>query len=119
MARTIRISDIANYAENQLEKLVRTTVLETDRRLKEASPVDTGRFRSSWQTAKTERDQHQIMQATGYSIYNNLPYAEPLARGSSKQTADLPGGQGGWIEGIAKDMQSFVRTNASRIGRES
>ena len=110
MARTIRVGDIANYAENQLEKLVRTTVLETDRRLKEASPVDTGRFRSSWQTAKTE---------TGYSIYNNLPYAEPLARGSSKQTADLPGGQGGWIEGIAKDMQSFVRTNASRIGRES
>lgn len=110
MTREINLNQIGDYAGRQLEMLVRVTVSETERRLKEASPVDTGRFRNSWQRAKTD---------TGYSVYNNLPYAEPLARGSSKQTADLPGGQAGWIEGIAKDMQNFVRVNAERIGKQS
>jgi hypothetical protein len=49
MARTIRVSDIGDYASQQMEKLLRVAVFETDARLKAASPVDTGRFRASWQ----------------------------------------------------------------------
>jgi hypothetical protein len=48
-----------------------------------------------------------------YSVHNNLPYAEPLANGSSKQAP------AGWVQGIAKDIQGFVQVNAERIGRES
>jgi hypothetical protein len=48
-----------------------------------------------------------------YSVHNNLPYAEPLADGSSKQA------QPGWVQGIAKDVQTRVQTAAARIGRES
>jgi hypothetical protein len=33
MARTIRVSDIGDYASQQMEKLLRVAVLETDSRL--------------------------------------------------------------------------------------
>jgi hypothetical protein len=52
MARTIRIGDIGDYANSQMEKLLRAAVLETDSLLKQASPVDTGRFRASWQVGE-------------------------------------------------------------------
>jgi hypothetical protein len=38
MARTIRIGDIGDYANNQMEKLLRAAVLETDQLLKHAKP---------------------------------------------------------------------------------
>jgi hypothetical protein len=132
MARTIRVGDIGDYASQQMEKLLRVAVLETDSRLKQASPVDTGRFRVSWQvgenaapggekpagtysgTPQIERIGYQQEKLGNvYSVHNNLPYAEPLANGSSKQAP------AGWVQGIAKDIQGFVRVNAERIGRES
>jgi len=132
MARTIRVGDIGDYASQQMEKLLRVAVLETDSRLKQASPVDTGRFRVSWQVgenaapggeepAGTYSGTPQIDRigyreeklGNVYSVHNNLPYAEPLANGSSKQAP------AGWVQGIAKDIQGFVRVNADRIGRES
>jgi hypothetical protein len=47
MARTIRVSDIGDYASQQMEKLLRAAVLETDALVKQASPVKTGRFSAS------------------------------------------------------------------------
>ena len=132
MARTIRVADIGDYASQQMEKLLRVAVLETDSRLKQASPVDTGRFRVSWQVgenaapggekpAGTYTGTPQIdrigysQEKLGniYSVHNNLPYAEPLANGSSKQAP------AGWVQGVAKDIQGFVQINAERIGRQS
>jgi hypothetical protein len=145
MARIIRIEDIGDYANNQMEKLLRAAVLETDSLLKQASPVDTGRFRASWQVGENSagtydagpqqspsnpgrdktsapaapmfplRKMNYQQERIGnvYSVHNNLPYAESLANGSSKQTAP------GWIQGIAKDVQGRVRIAADRIGRES
>lgn len=132
MARTIKVSDIGDYAQQQFEKLLRVAVLETDSRLKTASPVDTGRFRASWQVGENsasggekpegtysnvpalERVNYQQEKLGNvYSVHNNLPYAERLAQGWSKQSP------AGWVQGIAKDMQEFVRVNADRIGRES
>jgi hypothetical protein len=138
MARTIRIGDIGNYAQGKLEQLLRVAVLETDSRVKQLSPVKSGRFRASWQVGensagggvKPEGNYPAItpIERLGYSqeklgniysVHNNLPYAEkletaPLGQGSSIQT-DGPG----WVRGIAKDIQGFVRVNAARIGRES
>lgn len=132
MARTIRIADIGDYASQQMENLLRVAVFETDARLKAASPVDTGRFRASWQVGEnaapggkkppdTYSDTPPLDRigysrehlGNVYSVHNNLPYAEPLANGSSKQAP------AGWVQGIAKDIQGFVRVNADRIGRES
>lgn len=148
MARIIKVGDIGDYCTQQMEKLLRSAVLETELLLKMASPVDTGRFRASWATGENTTgnyDGGEQQPATGdyrnstspprepslerrisigyqhgqeklgnvYSVHNNLPYAEPLANGSSKQAAP------GWVQGIAKDVQGRVRTAAARIGRES
>jgi hypothetical protein len=148
MARTIRVGDIGDYASQQMEKLLRSAVLETELLLKMASPVDTGRFRASWATGENitgSYDGGEKQPATGqyreatnppkdpslerritigyragqerignvYSVHNNLPYAEPLANGSSRQAP------GGWVQGAAKDVQGRVRIAAARIGRES
>ena len=134
MARVIRLGDIGDYANSQREKLLRAAVLETDALLKSASPVDTGRFRASWQVGEnaapggiapegkypTAAPLSRIgysQETIGniYSVHNNLPYAERLAANPpySKQTAP------GWVQGVAKDVQGRVRIAAAKIGRES
>jgi hypothetical protein len=146
MARVIRLGDIGDYANTQIEKLLKSAVLDTDTLLKSASPVDTGRFRASWQVGENAAGAYDAgpqQPATGaykdqteppgkpappalrrmnyskerpgniYSVHNNLPYAEPLANGSSKQA------NAGWVQGIAKDVQGRVIAAAARIGRES
>lgn len=132
MARNIPISGIGNYVEQQMEKLLRAAVLETDSLLKQASPVDTGRFRASWQVGENAAPGGQVPQGQYggtpplarigyqqerigniYSVHNNLPYAEPLANGHSKQAP------AGWVQGTAKNVQGRVITAAARIGRES
>ena len=52
MARVIRLDQVGTYVEQQMEKLLRAAVLETDTLLKAASPVDLGRFRASWQVGE-------------------------------------------------------------------
>lgn len=147
MARVIKVGDIGDYAEQQMEKLLRVTVFETDRRLKEASPVDSGRMRESWQIGENNASggikppgrysgaitaPDRIGYTTEklgnvYSLHNNLPYVEPVLTGNN-----LPQSwQGRWRSKdnqiqkgysptlIAKDMQAFVKANAAKIGRES
>lgn len=132
MARQIRIDDIGKYASEQMEKLLRAAVLETDSLVKQASPVEFGRFRASWQVGQnaapggiaapgsypkapaiTRIGYSQERIGNIYSVHNNLPYAEPLAGGSSRQATP------GWVQGIAKDVQTRVLAAAARIGRES
>jgi hypothetical protein len=146
MARVIRLGDIGDYANTQMEKLLKSAVLDTDTLLKSASPVDTGRFRASWQVGENAAGAYDAgpqQEATGaykdqteppgkpappalrrmnyskerpgniYSVHNNLPYAEPLANGSSKQA------NAGWVQGIAKDVQGRVIAAAAKIGKES
>ena len=138
MARNIRVGDIGDYCNQQMEKLLRAAVLDTDALLKQASPVKTGRFSASWQVGENaapggvkppgnyqlpteiERIGYQQEKLGNiYSVHNNLPYAEPLANGSSKQTSGAQGGQAGWVQGVAKDVQGRVRIAAAKIGRES
>ena len=102
MAREIRLGDIGDYANTQMEKLLRSAVLETDTLLKAASPVDLGRFRASWQVGENaapggqkpegsystipaiERINYQRERVGNiYSVHNNLPYAEKLASGAA------------------------------------
>lgn len=132
MARNIRLNQIGSYANEQMEKLLRASVLETDSLLKQASPVDTGRFRASWQVGENAAPGGQVPEGQYgsappitrigyqqeqlgniYSVHNNLPYAEPLADGTSKQAP------AGWVQGIAKDVQGRVRIAAARIGQQS
>jgi hypothetical protein len=145
MARITTIQGFGDAVNANIEQLLREAVLETDSRLKQASPVDTGRFRASWQVGENavgsydagpqqspvnedrsltkppnkpsvelrKMNYEQERLGNVYSVHNNLPYAEPLANGSSKQ-ADP-----GWVEGVAKDIQGFVQRTADRIARQS
>jgi hypothetical protein len=136
----IRVDQIGDYVQNRLEALLRAAVLETDSLLKQASPVDTGRFRASWQVGENaapgagepagsysgissiKRIGYQQEKVGNiYSVHNNLPYAEPLAGGSyppswggqyrSKQA------EPGWVQGVAKDVQGRIIKAAAGIGR--
>ena len=134
MARTIKIEDIGNHVNDNLEKLLRAAVLETDSLLKQASPVDTGRFRASWQVGENAAPgkgapagnysgQYPIQRigysqekpGNIYSVHNNLPYAERLAANPPHSKQASPG----WVQGIAKDVQGRVIAAAAKIGRES
>lgn len=136
MARQIKIGKIGDYAEGQLNKLITAAVLTADSRLKLQSPVDTGRFRASWaigQNAAPFEGQPEgqypsnpppdaVNYSLGdervgnvYSIHNNLIYAEPLAIKGSRKS----GVPGGWVDSIAKDVQTYVNAEADRIGRQS
>ena len=131
MTRRINLSQIGTYSTEKFEQLLRVTVFETDSRLKQGSPVDTGRFRLSWAISETgtpgsdagpqtgasgitppRRLDYQIERAGGiYHIHNSLPYAEPLANGHSPQAP------AGWTDLIAREMTAWARQEADRIGR--
>jgi hypothetical protein len=102
MAREIRLDQIGDYVEQQMEKLLRVAVLETDSRVKMLSPVDLGRFRASWQVGENAAPGGQKPEGAYpnqlpierlgygrerignvYSVHNNLPYAEKLATGAA------------------------------------
>jgi hypothetical protein len=130
MARRINIGDIGNFCEGKMNQLVRVVVFETDQQVKTQSPVDTGRFRSSWAIGENATGNYDA--GTGgslapvginytpgterigntYSVHNSLPYAEPLANGRSRQAP------AGWIDIIARQMTNRAKQLADTIGRQ-
>lgn len=143
MARRINLSQIGSYSTEKYEQLLRVVVLETDSRLKQSSPVDTGRFRMSWAisengtpgydagpqagggaiTPARRLDYDRERAGNSYHIHNNLPYAEPVAYGTS-----LPpswGGQyrtkqntvPGFPDLIAREITQWARAEADKLGR--
>jgi len=130
MARRINIGDIGNFCEGQMNQLLRVVVLETDQQVKTQSPVDTGRFRSSWAIGENTTGNYDA--GTGgslapvginytpgteqigntYSVHNSLPYAEPLANGYSRQAP------AGWVDIIARQMTNRAKQLADTIGRQ-
>ena len=130
MARRIRLDQIGDYAEDKLNQLMRVVVLEADAELKARSPVDTGRFRASWAIGENQTGNYDAGPSTStapvtlnytlgnekignvYNIHNSLPYAEPLANGSSKQA------NAGWVDLVAKQMSKRARQLADSLGRK-
>ena len=147
MARTICIGDIGDYANNQMEKLLRAAVLETDSLLKQASPVDTGRFRASWQVGENAAGSYdagpQQEPSNADRSRTSAPAAPmyPLRKMNYQQERignvysvhnNLPYAERlaavpphskqtapGWVQGVAKDVQGRVRKAADDIGRNS
>ena len=130
MARRIKLDQIGDYAEDKLDQLMRVVVLETSIQLKAQSPVDTGRFRASWAIGENEIGNYDAGEkenpvpvtlnyrlgeekiANVYNVHNSLPYARPLANGSSKQA------KAGWVDLVAKQMTRRARQLADTIGRQ-
>ena len=111
MARQIRLDQIDDFFEELVVDLVQATTLEWTKRVKKATPVDTGRLRAAWQT-KIERFKGEVT--------NNLVYAEPVCFG-----VNLPpswGGQyrtrqntvAGFPELIGKELEQYVMRQLRR-----
>ena len=142
MAQQIKLSHVGKYVESKYNKLIKAAVVEAYGSLVQKSPIDTGRFKSSWAVGQNNATfpgepagkssypapNPEKPRKIGYSkekagntyvIYNNLPYAEklanaPLGKGSSVQTNGP-----GWVEATAKRVQRMIPTLAARIERES
>ena len=106
--KRIKIKDIGRFSEEQFNKVIRFAVIELDARLKEGSPVDTGRFRGNWQISQNSKSVPNVFgpfqnnkglprsslppittnyrkekAGNPYSIINNLPYAEAVTYGTN------------------------------------
>ena len=111
MARRIRVDQIDDFFEELVVDLVQATTLEWTKRVKKATPVDTGRLRAAWQT--------NIKKFEG-NVSNNVVYAEPVCFG-----VNLPpswGGQyrtrqntvAGFPELIGKELEQYVMNQLRR-----
>ena len=72
MARRIKVTQIKDFYKELIVDAVAGTTLEWTRRVKKATPVDTGRLRAAWQT--------DIKPLEG-TVTNNVVYAEPVCFG--------------------------------------
>lgn len=144
MARRINLSQIGNFSQDKYEQLLRVVVLETDSRLKQGSPVDTGRLRMSWSIGENSTPGYDPGPQSGataiasprrlnygteragnvYHIHNSLPYAEPVLYGTNLP----PSWNGSWRSRnnqiqmgypdlIAREISDWARQAADRIGR--
>ena len=115
-----QIAEILAKLRHNADILVSTVVLETQSKLKEQSPVDTGRFRANWLISEDELDDTtypdgqeappytlEITADKSYYITNSLPYAQRLAEGWSRQAP------AGWVELIA----AGIPNRAEQIAR--
>ena len=114
MARRIEITQMDDFFQEKIIDLVQATTLEWTKRVKKATPVDTGRLRNSWQTD---------IKPTSGTIINNLSYAEPVCYGENlpkswkntfrtkQQTVK------GFPELIAKELQKWADDEYNKIKR--
>ena len=100
MARRIKVTEIKGFYEDLIVDAVAGTTLEWTRRVKKATPVDTGRLRSGWQT--------NIKKYSG-TIINNVVYAEPVCFGVNKPPS--------W-GGVYRTRQNTVEGFPELIGKE-
>jgi hypothetical protein len=114
MTRQIRIDQIPDVMEEAVIDLVGATTLEWTKRVKKATPVDTGRLRNSWQTE---------IKPTSGTISNNLPYAEPVCYGENlppswgRQYRTRQKTVAGFPELIGKELQQWASDEYNKIKR--
>jgi hypothetical protein len=148
MAQIIRLSDFGRFSEQQVNKLIRVVVLETDLMLKMQSPVDTGRFRMSWVVGENTTGSYDAgpqSKSTGAFIGQTSPPKNPIPglavginyRPDTERVGNsyhihntLPYAErlgnghstqapAGWVELIARQMANRARQLADQIGRQS
>jgi hypothetical protein len=110
MAREIPLNQIGDYYRESIRILVAATTLEAEKRLKEKTPVDTGRLREAWQSDPAKGE-----------VTNNVEYAEPVIYGTNLP----PSWKGeyrtrqntvpGFPDLIAKELESWVKREYNKI----
>ena len=148
MAQIIRLSDFGRFSEQQVDKLLRVVVLETDLMLKMQSPVDTGRFRMSWvvgenttgnydagpqsksmgafkdQTSPPQNPTPGLAVGINYTpgserVGNSYHIHNTLPYAERLGNGHSTQAPAGWVELIARQMANRARQLADHIGRQS
>ena len=93
MARQIKLTEIDDFFEELVVDLVAATTLEWTKRVKKATPVDTGRLRAASQT--------DIKPLEG-TVTNKVVFSEPVCFGTN-----LPPSWGGKYRTKQKTVAGF------------
>lgn len=144
--KIIQVNQIDDYIQDQCDKLIRVAVMEADSKVKQATPVDSGRLMNSWQVGENsarggagfgpvtksvppvDRMNYTLERfGQNYHIHTNLPYAEPVLTGNnlpsswkdSWRTRDNKYQKNYIPVQVAKDIQGMIKVNARRIGLSS
>ena len=116
MARTIRLDQIGDKFRKEVSTLVEATTQEATKRLKLATPVDTGTLRNGWMP--------EIKEFEGV-VENRIEYAEPVAYGTNLppswkgQYRTRQGTEPGYPDLIAKELVSWAQGEYQKIVRRT
>ena len=111
MSRRIELVEMDDFFQEKVIEIVQATTLEWTKRVKKATPVDTGRLRAAWQT--------KIKRFEG-TITNNVVYAEPVCFGVNlppswgDQYRTRQGTVAGFPELIGKELEQYVMQQLRR-----
>jgi len=114
MTRSIKIGEIGGFMGEQVQQLVEITTLQWEERVKEKTPVQTGRLRNAWQST---------VEPYKGIVSNNVEYAEPVCFGNNLPPSwkgEFKTRQGtiaGFPELIGKELESWSKQQYERIKR--
>lgn len=114
MTRNIKLGEIGGFMGEQVQELVKITTLEWEARVKEQTPVETGRLRNAWQS-KVEPYEGVVS--------NNVEYAEPVCFGNNLPSSwkgkfrTRQGTVAGFPELIGKELEAWTKQQYERIKR--
>ena len=114
MARQIKIEQMDDFFQEKIIDLVQATTLEWTKRVKKATPVDTGRLTAAWQTKIPLQSVSRTKDSFVGLITNNVVYAEPVCFGVNKPPSW--GGKyrtrqntvAGFPELIGKELEAYI-----------
>ena len=115
MARQIPLDQIGNYMDGQIRQLVKVTTLEWGRRVKDETPVDSGRLQGAWQNDVTKPYVGEVT--------NNVEYAEPVCYGTNLPASwggkfrTRQGTRPGFPAFIGKELESWAQQQYQKIVR--
>lgn len=114
MTRNIKLGEIGDFMGEQVQELVKATTLEWTKRVKDQTPVDTGRLKIAWES--------KIEPYEGV-VSNNMEYAEPVCFGNNLPPSwkgefkTRQGTVAGFPELIGKELESWSKQQYERIKR--
>ena len=138
MPRFTRASDLEKHLKKALDSLQAETLITTQDKLgsKQVSPVDTGRFRSSWFAAegtassavapegadKANEDAKglRIDSSKTYHLTNSLPYAQAIAiEGRTNPEKNQKSKPATWFTSFRNEAIPRIQAEAARQAKKA
>jgi hypothetical protein len=137
MPRFNNARDLERHLKKALDFTLATTITTTQKRLGSdaVSPVDTGRFRSSWFAAEgsassavapegtdepnTDADSLRVDSSKTYYLTNNLPYAQAIAiEGRTNPEKNQKSKPATWFTSFRNETIPRIQAEAARQAKK-